>query len=77
MVFGSVLLSMADQGVACHRISAPTWIIMLVQIIFGFLGLLQQLGMIFDASSVEVDTIEYQEVGGGGGEGSLRRSGFD
>ena len=67
MIFGSVLLSMAEQGVACHHINRPTWIVMLVQIIFGFLGLLQALGMIFDASSVEVDTIEYQEIGGGMG----------
>ena len=66
MIFGSVLLSWQEDGVACHEINPPSWIVMLVQIIFGFLGLLQALGMIFDASSVEVDTIEYQEVGGGG-----------
>jgi hypothetical protein len=64
MIYGSVLLAWETEGVACHSANAPTWIVMLVQIVFGFLGLLQALGMIFDASSVEVDNIEYQELGG-------------
>ncbi len=66
MVFGSVLLAWEEYGVSCHAASAPTWIVMLVLLVFGFLGLLQQLGMVFDASSVEVDTIEYRELGGEG-----------
>ncbi len=73
MIFGSVLIAWKD-GLDCHSQSESTWILMLVQLVIGYLGLLQALGMIFDASSVEVDTIEYQEVGGGGGGGGGRNS---
>jgi len=71
MVFGSILLAFADYGVACRSISLPSWTVMLVLLVFGFLGLLQQLGLIFDASSVEVDTIEYRELGANSGEGGM------
>jgi hypothetical protein len=71
MIFGSVLLAFEDYGVACRKLSPPSWTVMLVQLVFGFLGLLQQLGLIFDASSVEVDTIEYRELGANSGEGGM------
>jgi hypothetical protein len=67
MIFGSVLMAFEDYGVACRQINLPSWTVMLVQLVFGFLGLLQQLGLIFDASSVEVDTIEYRELGANAG----------
>ncbi len=74
MVFGSVLLAWENHGVACHALNSPTWIVMLVLIVFGFLGLLQQLGLVFDASSVEVDTIQYRELGGEGQGGGGQRA---
>ena len=69
MIFGSVLLAWDEYGGECHRLSSPSWIVMLVLLVFGYLGLLQALGVVFDASSVEVDTIEYRELGGEGGMG--------
>ncbi len=71
MIFGSILLAFDDYGVACRKINVASWTVMLVQLVFGYLGLLQQLGLIFDASSVEVDTIEYRELGANAGEGQM------
>ena len=45
----------------------PIWILMLVMNGLGYLGLLQSVGIIFDAANVELDNIEYQELGRAGG----------
>ena len=62
MVFGSVLLAWS-WGRDCRAANLPTWIMMLIMNILGYLGLLQSIGIIFDAASVELDTIEYSELG--------------
>lgn len=62
MLFGSVLLAWS-YGKDCHVANPPTWIIMLIMNILGYLGILQSIGIIFDAASVELDTIEYSELG--------------
>lgn len=64
MIVGSVLLAWRD-GQECRTVNKPTWSLMLVQVILGYLGVLQLVGTIFEASGLEVDHIGYAPVSAG------------